>query len=259
MPDTSIEPAGLAPPDEGPTFGFKSRERLEDRATRKPMALWDRIKVLVLLVGLFIFFVLAETGDNPILPLSEAFRHQLESKWWIVALACVEVLRQIHYKISETSAPWHRFWTQKVFGSVDRRKSKMDDWNRYRAGRAMRQLFLLFIVALILGAMFDTSPILGLVKLPTAIWSALPLIFQLFFAVAFIIIQFGAMFWFLSRGGTDVYFPDDIKTRFSDVWGQDNVLEKIKENIVFLEDPESIENKGGYVPGGPQSRMPPGT
>ena len=259
MPDTSIEPAGLAPPDEGPTFGFKSRERLEDRATRKPMALWDRIKMLVLLVGLFVFFVLAETGDNPILPLSEAFRHQLESKWWIVALAGVEVLRQIHYKISETSAPWHRFWTQKVFGSVDRRKSKMDDWNRYRMGRAMRQLFLLFIVALILGAMFDTSPILGLVKLPTAIWSALPLIFQLFFAVAFIIIQFGAMFWFLSRGGTDVYFPDDIKTRFSDVWGQDNVLEKIKENIVFLEDPESIENKGGYVPGGILLWGPPGT
>lgn len=259
MPDTSIEPAGLAPPDEGPAFGFKSRERLEDRTTRRPMSLWDRVKIFVLLVGLFVFFVLAETGDNPILPFREAFRNQLASKWWIIALAGVEVLRQIHYRISEQSAPWHRFWTQHVFGSVDRRKSKMNDWNRYRMGRAMRQLFMLFIVALILGAMFDTSPILGLVKLPTAIWTALPLIFQLFFAVSFIIIQFGAMFWFLSRGGTDVYFPDDIKTRFSDVWGQDSVLEKIKENIVFLEDPESIENKGGYVPGGILLWGPPGT
>ena len=52
MPDTSIEPAGLAPPDEGPTFGFKSRERLEDRTTRKPMSLWDRVKMLVLAAGL---------------------------------------------------------------------------------------------------------------------------------------------------------------------------------------------------------------
>ena len=77
MPDTSIEPAGLAPPDQGPTFGFKSRERLEDRTTRKPMSLWDRIKMLVLLVGLFFFFVLAETGDNPILPFGEAFDQQL--------------------------------------------------------------------------------------------------------------------------------------------------------------------------------------
>ena len=67
------------------------------------------------------------------------------------------------------------------------------------------------------------------------------------------------MFWFLSRGGIEVYFPDDIKTRFSDVWGQDAVLERVKENIVFLEDPESIEEKGGYVPGGLLLWGPPGT
>ncbi|HWI03353.1 MAG TPA: AAA family ATPase [Acidimicrobiales bacterium] len=259
MPNTSIEPAGLAPPDEGPTFGFKSRERLEDRATRKPMVLWDRIKIFALLVGLFFFFVLAATGDNPILPFREAVDQQVQAKWWLLALAGLEIVRQIHYLISERSAGWHRFWTVKFFGGVEQRSGRMNDWNRYRMGRAMKRLFVLFLVALALGAMFDTSPILGLVKLPTAIWSALPLIFQLFFAVAFIIIQFGAMFWFLSRGGTDVYFPDDIKTRFSDVWGQDNVLEKIKENIVFLEDPESIENKGGYVPGGILLWGPPGT
>ena len=44
------------------------------------------------------------------------------------------------------------------------------------------------------------------------------------FAVVFVIIQFVAIFWFLSRGGIDTYFPDDIKTRFTDVWGQDHVL-----------------------------------
>ena len=42
----------------------------------------------------------------------------------------------------------------------------------------------------------------------------------------FLIIQFAALFWFLSRGGVDVYYPDDIKTRFADVWGQDHVLER---------------------------------
>jgi ATP-dependent Zn protease len=80
--------------------------------------------------------------------------------------------------------------------------------------------------------------------------SALPLIFRLMFAMVFLIVQFGALFWFLSRGGTQVYFPDDVKTRFTDVWGQDSVLGKIKENMLFLEDPESIEERGGYVPGG---------
>ena len=118
---------------------------------------------------------------------------------------------------------------------------------------------MLAIVAMVLGAVLNTSPIQGLVQLPNTLWDALPMILQLAFAVVFIIIQFAAMFWFLSRGGMEVYFPDDIKTRFSDVWGQDSVLEKIKENIVFLEDPESIENNGGYVPGGILLWGPPGT
>jgi ATP-dependent Zn protease len=74
-----------------------------------------------------------------------------------------------------------------------------------------------------------------------------------------VIIQFVAIFWFLSRGGIDTYFPDDIKTRFSDVWGQDHVLARIKENLVFLENPESIEKLGGYVPGGILLWGPPGT
>ena len=75
----------------------------------------------------------------------------------------------------------------------------------------------------------------------------------------FVVLQFAAIFWFLSRGGVDVYYPDDIKTRFTDVWGQDHVLERVKENILYLEDPEQIESRGGYVPGGILLWGPPGT
>jgi ATP-dependent Zn protease len=57
----------------------------------------------------------------------------------------------------------------------------------------------------------------------------------------------------------DVYFPDDIKTRFSDVWGQDHVLARIRENLMFLEKPEEIDKYGGYVPGGILLWGPPGT
>ncbi|HZB78236.1 MAG TPA: AAA family ATPase, partial [Actinomycetota bacterium] len=71
--------------------------------------------------------------------------------------------------------------------------------------------------------------------------------------------QFVAIFWFLSRGGVEVIMPDDIETRFADVKGQDSVLDRVKENMVFLEDPESIERRGGYVPGGILLWGPPGT
>ena len=37
------------------------------------------------------------------------------------------------------------------------------------------------------------------------------------------------------------------------------MLERVKENIVFLENPEAIEEKGGYVPGGILLWGPPGT
>jgi cell division protease FtsH len=260
MPETGIEPTGLAPPDAGPAaFGFKSRERLEDRTTRKPMTFWDRTKILILLAGLWFVFVLAATGDNPILPFTEAMREQARSKWWLLALIGIEVIRQLHYLVSERSEAYHRFWSERFFGNIERRAGKMNDWKRYRAGRTIRFLFLLFLIDMVLASILHTSPALALVQLPITLFRALPLVFQLMTGVIFIILEFGAMFWFLSRGGTEVYFPDDIKTRFSDVWGQDSVLEKIKENIVFLEDPESIEKRGGYVPGGLLLWGPPGT
>ena len=92
---------------------------------------------------------------------------------------------------------------------------------------------------------------MALLRLPQIIWHVLPFALQVALTLLFVVLQFVALFYFLSRGGVDVYFPDDIKTRFSDVWGQDHVLERVKENIIFLENPELVEEKGGYVPGRP--------
>ena len=120
-------------------------------------------------------------------------------------------------------------------------------------------MFWIAVLALILGKVKGTNPIIALVDVPAEIFRALPFVFQILTGVLFVIIEFGALFWFLSRGGVDVYFPDDVKTRFSDVWGQDHVVERVKENILFLEDPEQIESRGGYVPGGILLWGPPGT
>jgi cell division protease FtsH len=80
----------------------------------------------------------------------------------------------------------------------------------------------------ILAAIYDVAPITALFELPSRVWSWLPTVFQLLFAMVFLIGQFAALFWFLSRGGVDTYMPDEIKTRCSDVWGQDAVLARVK-------------------------------
>src|SRR5689334_14625477 len=123
----------------------------------------------------------------------------------------------------------------------------------------MTWIFWIVILAVVAGKILHTTPLLALLRAPQIIWHALPFVLQIVFTLLFVVLQFAALFWFMSRGGVDVYYPDDIKTRFSDVWGQDHVLERVKENIIFLEHPELVEEKGGYVPGGLLLWGPPGT
>ncbi|MBX6355402.1 MAG: AAA family ATPase [Micromonosporaceae bacterium] len=245
---------GLRPPDEGP--------REAERPTRKPLPLWDRIKFLLLFTVVWFFLVWAAMADNPLLPFVDAVREELRSTWgWVViSLAGLEVLRQLHYLVSEHSPGYHRFWIHYVFGGIERvSHRRLSDWTRFRLGRWVKWLIWLALIAILLGQAMDTNPVLVVFQLPALVWSALPFVIQIMFIMFIAVGQFAAIFWFLSRGGVDVYYPEDIKTRFTDVWGQDHVLERVKENIVYLENPESIESKGGYVPGGILLWGPPGT
>src|SRR5437588_3726506 len=255
--------SGLAWPDHdmGPTPPPESSERPRDdeKGTRRPMAWWDRIKLILLLVGAWLVLVWSTMERTPIEPFRDAVRDQLRSSWFLLGLASLEALRQVHYLISEHVAWWHSLWSQRVFGGADRRVGRMNDWTRYRMGRVLRLLLVLSVLSFVLGRIYHVSPAVALFKLPAAVYKAMPLVLQLGFAFFFVIIQFVGLFWFLSRGGTDVYMPGDVKTRFSDVWGQDAVLERVKENIIFLRQPEAIEAKGGYVPGGILLWGPPGT
>jgi cell division protease FtsH len=251
---TEEERRGLpAPGDHGAGSG-------PEEETRKPLAWWDRIKFLLLFFLLFWFFVWSElSDDNPFNTLGDAVENTLRTKWLLFVAIGVELLRQIHYLLAERSPRYYRFWTDKVFGRWERRTRLLNDWNRYRIARAIKALVLLGVASVIIAAIYDVPPVTALFEMPSRIWSWLPMVFQLLFAMVFLIGQFAALFWFLSRGGVDTYMPDEVKTRFSDVWGQDAVLERVKENMVFLDRPEAIEDKGGYVPGGLLLWGPPGT
>jgi cell division protease FtsH len=251
-------PPGVPPPPPPPPPS--GRPRREDRRTRKPMSIWDRIKFLLLLGLVWFILVWSAMANNPLIGFSDAMRIQVRTGWWVFVLIGLELLRQIHFLISEHSAGYHRFWTETIFGGFERTTHRrISDWTRFRIWRILTWILWIAIIAVVTGKIIHTSPILALLRGPQLIWHVLPFVLQIVLLLLIVVGQFAAIFWFMSRGGVDVYYPDDIKTRFSDVWGQDHVLQRVKENIIFLENPELVEERGGYVPGGLLLWGPPGT
>lgn len=255
---TTVEPP---PAQEAPAEPDRPvRAASQPRTTRKPMSVWDRTRLLLLFVVAWFVIVWGSMADNPLLNFSDAALIQLVDSQWLLWLAGLEVLRQIHFLVCERSARYNQFWTKRVFGGTDRLvRRRFSDWTRFRLARLIKIVLFVVLLAVVAGQLLQTSPILAVFAAPALLWQALPLVGQLLFAFFFVAFQFIGMFWLLSRGGVETYYPDDISTRFADVWGQDHVVERVKESIVFLENPDAIEEKGGYVPSGMLLWGPPGT
>lgn len=233
--------------------------------TRRPIMFWDRVRLLVAIAAVLALSIAIKQQDVPIMPWGDVVRDQTYSKWWLFLAGGLEILHQVHLFICERSAGYNQFWEQRVWGAWERRMSRLNPWLRYRLGRMVKVVAWVTVALMIFARIWGVSFLEALVQAPGRLWTnpfggaGMPWFFQLILAFGYIMFQFIGMFWFLSRGGIDTYMPRDIKTRFADVWGQDKVLEKVKENIVFLEHPESIEDKGGHVPGGMLLWGPPGT
>jgi ATP-dependent Zn protease len=230
--------------------------------TRRALVLWDRLKFLSLFVLLWFIVVWYQMANNPVLGFNDAARQQLQvnsgAGRWLVLLAGLEVLRQLGFYLAERSSGFYRA-SGAFFGRGDRVAGRFSDYTRFRVSRVVKWLVVIAIAAIIFGLAYRTTPLLGLFQVPATVFHALPTIIYILAIVSLGIVQFAGIFWFMSRGGVDVYYPGDVNTRFADVWGQDHVLARVQENLMFLEDPESIEQHGGFVPGGILLWGPPGT
>jgi cell division protease FtsH len=85
------------------------------------------------------------------------------------------------------------------------------------------------------------------------------LLVVLLYAVLFIIIQFGGLFWFLSRGRQYVIYPREYDVTFDDVRGQPEIVESTKEALSLFQGFKQFRDAGGYPPHGILFEGPPGT
>jgi ATP-dependent Zn protease len=242
-----------------PGLQLQSRPKATEQSVRPPLSAFDRLKVtvVVLLIGLLMSFARVEA--NPVLSWGEALYRSYIADGWILVALLLEAVRQASFLIAEHSQRYHQFWKKSVFERWTKWVTKMDAWTVYRSQRASRTVGVLILLALVLGIFQNRSPLAALASAPGEVWERLPFLFQIFIYALMAILQFVAIFWFLSRGGVDTYMPNEIQTRFTDIWGQDHVIDKVKEGLVFLEQPEIVEQVGGYAPSGVLLWGPPGT
>jgi len=220
-------------------------------------SLWDRFKILFLLAGTILCLAMGKAGQE-FIPFGVALTETLRSAWWIGALMFVEGARQLYYAFVDASPKMQaRIEAREKARSM--RVKRMSDWTRFRWARYLRWGFMLFLIDWTVASMMHVSLLQGLFLLPGLIIQALPIVLQLVAVLAIAVLQFVAIFGFMARGGVETYYPGDVNTRFKDVWGQDAVLDRVRENLVFLQNPEAIEAKGGHVPGGILLWGPPGT
>lgn len=246
-----------------PSASSRSRKTKSARRSVRPgcrptQYLFERVRLPLLFSAIFGLMFASTLQTNPLMTTSDAFISTAQKAPELPALLALEIARQLLIFFAERS---RRFYSLvlAVVRVMARPTSRMSERGKGNLARIGFWLFMLGIYAVVASKFTGTTPVGAIFGLPAMLFKALPMLAQLAFAFFFVIFQFVGLFWFLSRGGVETYFPEDIKTRFEQVWGQDHVITKLRENLVLLEDPESIEARGGHVPSGILLWGPPGT
>ena len=85
------------------------------------------------------------------------------------------------------------------------------------------------------------------------------MLFQLLFAILFMIVQFVALFWFLARGRVYWIMPGETGVGFGDYKGNPEVLEAARRVVTLLKGVKEFKQMGGELTRGILLLGPPGT
>ena len=132
-------------------------------------------------------------------------------------------------------------------------QSQRNRWYK-RVWRFVRAVWLWVVIVVILAWMIIDPVVMNLVI------TIAGTILQYAMILAFGILQFVAIFWFMSRSKTVIVLPEDPKvTTFDDYWGQPTLLRLVKQWISLLSDRAKFVEMGGNYINGILLYGPPGT
>ena len=125
-----------------------------------------------------------------------------------------------------------------------------------------RNLWRLLLVLVVLTALIASSGTVAFIQSVFGIIASIPAFaLQLSFAAFYLIVQFGFLFWFLSRPRKYTVTPDDpqIGMSFADYRGQPDLLDHAKTTVGILRGVKEFELRGGEMPRGMLLSGAPGT
>lgn len=127
-------------------------------------------------------------------------------------------------------------------------------WEKNR-GRLLIVLAIVTLAVLLNGARGVVETMIGFIAAAPA------LLFNIVFAMTYIVAYFGFMFWFLSRPRTYVTTPDDaqIDLTFDQYRGQPDLLEHARSTVRILSGEDAFTLAGGEMPKGMLLSGRPGT
>ena len=119
---------------------------------------------------------------------------------------------------------------------------------------ALRKFYAIVPIAVFVYFLLTNPPFLNTVL------AVLQLLLQLLFAIAYAIIQFVAIFWFMARSKVEKVRPTDPKSiSFDDYWGQPNLKALVRQWLGLLADRHEFVRMGGRYINGLLLYGPPGT
>jgi cell division protease FtsH len=125
-----------------------------------------------------------------------------------------------------------------------------------------RNLVRLALVLAVLAALVAANGTVQLIQQAIGLIALAPgFALQLSFAAFYLIVQFGFLFWFLSRPRKYVVTPDDrqIGLSFNDYRGQPDLLDHARQTVAILRGIKEFEQRGGDMPRGMLLSGDPGT